>query len=45
MVKLDEKLKSESKRLDKDLTLISYVFKIPNKKQVKEVGGVRLYRY
>ncbi len=45
MVKLDEKMKSESKRLDKDLTLISYVFKIPNKKQLKEIGGVRLYRY
>lgn len=45
MYRLDEKMKSEAKRLGKDLTLISYVFKIPNKKPIKEVGGVRVYRY
>lgn len=45
MVRLDEKMKAESKRLNKDLILISYVFKIPNKKPIKEVGGVRVYRY
>lgn len=45
MPRLDEKMKNEAKRLKKDLTLISYVFKIPNKKPVKEVGGVRVYQY
>lgn len=45
MSRLDEKMKLEAKRLNKDLTLISYVFKIPSKKPVKEVGGVRVYRY
>lgn len=45
MPRLDEKLKSEAKRLKKDLTLISYVFKIPGEKPIKENGGVRLYRY
>lgn len=45
MGRLDEKMKSEAKRLGKDLTLISYVFKIPNKKPIKEVGGVRVYQY
>lgn len=45
MGRLDEKMKYESKRLNKNLTLISYVFKIPNKKPIKEVGGVRVYKY
>lgn len=45
MVRLDEKMKTEAKRLEKDLTLISYVFKIPGKKPIKENGGVRVYRY
>ena len=27
------------------LNLVSYVFKIPNKKPIKEVGGVRFYAY
>lgn len=45
MGRLDEKMKSEAKRLNKDLTLISYVFKIPNKKPITEVGGVRVYCY
>jgi len=45
MGRLDEKMMSEAKRLGRDLTLVSYVFKIPNKKPVKEVGGVRVYQY
>lgn len=45
MAKLDKKMKSEAKRLGKDLTLISYVFKIPGKKPIKEIEGVRVYRY
>jgi SAM-dependent methyltransferase len=45
MKRLDEKMQSEAKRLKKDLTLISYVFKIPGKKPIKEVGGVRVYEY
>lgn len=45
MSRLDEKMKSEARRLNKDLVLISYVFKIPNKKPITEIGGVRLYSY
>lgn len=45
MVKLDEKMQKEAKKLEKNLRLMSYVFKIPNKKPVKEVGSVRVYRY
>lgn len=45
MKRLDEKMKSEAKRLKKDLTLISYVFKIPGKKPIRENGGVRVYLY
>ncbi len=45
MDKLDKKMASESSRLKKDLSLVSYVFKIPNKESVKEVGGVRIYEY
>lgn len=45
MNKLDKKMQSEAKRLNKDLTLVSYVFKIPSKKPVKKVGGVRVYEY
>ncbi len=45
MFKLDKKMKTEAKRLNKNLSLVSYVFKIPNKKPVKEVGGVRVYEY
>jgi SAM-dependent methyltransferase len=45
MSKLDEKMKREAKRLNKNLNLVSYVFKIPNKRPAKEVGGVRVYEY
>lgn len=45
MNKLDGKMKIEAKRLKKNLSLVSYVFKIPGKKSIKEVGGVRVYEY
>jgi SAM-dependent methyltransferase len=45
MGRLDEKMKMEVKRLNKNLSLVSYVFKVPGKKPVEEVGGVRVYRY
>ena len=45
MCKLDKKMRREAKRLNKSLSLVSYVFKIPNKKLAKEVGGVRVYEY
>lgn len=45
MKKLDKKVKSEAKSLNKNLSLVSYVFKISGKKPIEEVGGVRVYEY
>lgn len=45
MAKLDKKMVTETKRLKKGLSLVSYVFRVPGKKPIKEVGGVRLYEY
>lgn len=54
MKKLDEKMELEVKRLgsfdklrmtERHLSLVSYVFKVPGKKPVSKVGGVRVYEY
>lgn len=45
MGKLDKKIISESSRLNKSLSLVSYVFRIPNKKPIKGVEGVKVYEY
>jgi SAM-dependent methyltransferase len=54
MLRLDEKMRAEAKRLgsfdklrttERRLSLVSYVFRIPGKKTVKEVDGVVLYSY
>lgn len=45
MVKLDEKMKNQAKRLGNNLKLISYVFEIPGKRATSEDGGVKTYEY
>lgn len=45
MDKLDKKMEVEVNRLNKNLSLVSYVFKVTSKKSVKEFGGVRVYEY
>jgi SAM-dependent methyltransferase len=45
MERLDEKMEVESKRLSNNLSLVSYVFKIPGKKPTEELEGVRVYEY
>ena len=45
MPKLNLKMEDESKRLNKNLSLISYIFEVPGKEVEKRVGGLRFYRY
>lgn len=45
MERLDTKLKDQSHKLNKTLSLISFAFKIPGKDPVKIKGGMFLYGY
>jgi hypothetical protein len=45
MPKLNLKMEDESKRLNKNLSLISYIFEVPGKEVEKRVGGLRFYSY
>lgn len=45
MKKLDSKLRSEARRLNHDITLISYGMKIPDGTPVGADGGYIVYRY
>lgn len=45
MERLDSKLKDQSRKLQKPLSLISFAFKIPGKDPIKIKGGMFLYGY
>lgn len=45
MDKLDKKMQNEANKLDKDLLLLSYAFKVTTRAPISQSDGVRLYSY